>query len=72
MVKIIQYRNKCIGCGACVATCPKFWEMANDGKANLKEAKKNDSGDFELEAEDVFCNQEAASACPVQIIKIKK
>lgn len=70
MSKIIQEREKCIGCGSCAALCPKYWEMAEDGKSTLIGSEKNNEGNFELGVEDVACNQEAADACPVQIIRI--
>jgi ferredoxin len=72
MAKIIHEREKCIGCGSCAALCPKFFEMADDGKAKLIEGQKNAEGNDELEVEDVECAQEAADACPVQIIHIVK
>jgi ferredoxin len=70
-MKIIQERKKCIGCGACAAACPKYWEMAEDGPAKLKGGKINPkTGNDELEVKNIDCNKEAAEACPVQIIKI--
>jgi ferredoxin len=72
MAKIIHEREKCIGCGSCAALCPKFFEMADDGKAKLLNSEKNAEGNDELEVEDVGCVQEAADACPVQIIHIVK
>jgi len=73
MPKIIHEREKCIGCGSCVALCPKYWEMAEDGKARLSGSKENSkTGNSELEVEKIECNQEAADACPVQIIHIVK
>jgi len=45
--------------------------MEDDGKSTLKGAKDAGNGIFELEVDDEGCNKEAASACPVQIIKIK-
>jgi len=73
MAKIILEREKCIGCGSCVALCPKYWEMAEDGKTKLLGSKKNPkTGNDELEIEKIECNQEAADACPVQIIHIVK
>ena len=69
-MKIIHEREKCIGCGTCVAVCPDFWTMGEDGKSSLKEAKDTGNGVFELEIADAGCNKEAASACPVQIIKV--
>jgi len=72
MPKIIQEREKCIGCGSCAALCPKFFEMTDDGKAKLLNSEKNAEGNDELEVEEVGCAQEAADACPVQIIHILK
>ena len=70
MAKITLEREKCIGCGSCVALCSKYWEMAEDGKTKLLNSEKNAEGNYELEIEDIECNQEAAEACPVQIIHI--
>lgn len=71
-MKIIHEREKCIGCGSCAALCPKFWEMADDGKSNLKNATKSTGGNYELEVKEIGCNQEAADSCPVQIIQVIK
>ncbi len=78
MLKIIQNHKACIGCGTCVAFCPKFWEMnEQDGKARLKKGKMNKEKDkYELEIEntseqDLKCNQLAADNCPIQIISIE-
>ncbi|MDD5430725.1 MAG: ferredoxin [Candidatus Pacebacteria bacterium] len=71
MAKIIQERNKCIGCGACVSVCPSMFEMSEDSKATLKNSKEN-SGNLELETADADCAKEAADVCPVKIIKIQK
>jgi len=73
MAKIILEREKCIGCGSCAALCSKFFEMAEDGKTKLSGSKKNsETGNDELEIEEIECAQEAADACPVQIIHIVK
>ena len=72
-MRVVQEREKCIGCGNCAALCPKYWEMAEDGKVTLLGAKKNSkTGNHELEVKEVECNQEAADSCPVQIIHIEK
>lgn len=72
-MKIIQERQKCIGCGACVVSCPKYWQMADDGKSKLSGSEANPkTGNDELEAEKIGCNQEAADSCPVQCIIILK
>jgi len=48
-------KEKCIGCGACVSTCPDGFEM-NDGKAKIKNQKAK-------------CLKDAISICPVNAIK---
>lgn len=72
MPKVIQEREKCIGCGSCAALCPKYWEMAEDGKSRLLNSIQKGEGNFELEVVDIECNKEAADSCPVQIIHIEK
>ncbi len=58
MSKIKVDKNKCIGCGACVAVCSTF-EM-KDGKAFAKKA----------EVKKITCEKEAADVCPVQAINV--
>ncbi len=72
MAKIIQQRDKCIGCGTCVAVCPAFWQMGDDGKSVLKNAKDAGGNKFELKVDDVGCNKEAAASCPVQVIIVEE
>jgi ferredoxin len=73
MIKIIQERDICIGCGACASLCPKHWEMYGDGRATLIGGSLNpDTGNYEKEVDEVGCNQDAADACPVQCIIVSK
>lgn len=72
-MKVLHEREKCIGCGSCVAICPEFWEMGEDGKSFLKKSKVNPAtGKYELEIDEPACNKEAANSCPAQIISISK
>lgn len=71
MYKIIHEREKCIGCGACAALCPDYWEMVEDGKSLLKGAKKNKEGIDVLEVEKLECNENIEDSCPVQCIRIE-
>ena len=57
--KITIDQDKCIGCGACAATCPKSFDM-KDGKAYAK--KK--------EVDKITCEKDAEEGCPVDAIKI--
>lgn len=62
--KIIQKKQLCIGCGACVAACGDNWEMGNDNKSRPK-SNMITEGDY-------ACNKEAQDVCPVKCIEIKK
>lgn len=71
MPKIIHQRKKCIGCGACAAICPKFFEInKKDGLAVLKNSKKVGEN-FELKVDKLECLKDAAEMCPLKIIKIE-
>ncbi|MCD6233255.1 ferredoxin [bacterium] len=73
MAKIIHNKSKCIGCGSCVALCPKFFEMGEEGTAHLKGAKINsETQNEELEIEEPDCAQDAAKICPAQCIVVEK
>ena len=71
--KIIQIKKDCIGCGACAAINPEFWQMDDEGMAQLKGAKQvDDNWVLEINTEEARAsNQEAVDVCPVQIIKIE-
>lgn len=51
-------KEKCIGCGACVSTCPEVFEMGDDGKAGVKKGAKTDAK----------CIQKAIEECPSDAI----
>ncbi len=72
MHRITHYRNKCIGCNACVEAAPDRWRISpKDGKSVLigavakKEIHSTLIYDFELDQ-----NKIAVHNCPVGIIKI--
>ena len=67
MVKytVSQKHAECIGCQACVTVCSANWVMGGDGKA--RPVKK-----VITTAEELSCNKQAETACPVQIISVKK
>ena len=72
MPKIIQYRNKCIGCGVCVEQQPELWRMSRkDGKATLIHAHiKRDIHVLSIPFEQQERSGEVAELCPVRIIKV--
>ena len=67
-------RPNCIGCAACEAVAPDFWEMNADGKSDIKNGKDNDNGwqELEFEEKDFVLNKDAADSCPVNVIHIVK
>ncbi len=73
---IIEFeREGCIGAASCCAACPKFWKLNDDGKADLVGGEKNQDNSLqtkEIEEEDLRGNLEAAEACPVNVIHLKK
>ncbi|MBU2265170.1 ferredoxin [Patescibacteria group bacterium] len=69
-MKIIKERSKCIGCGSCAAVCEQYFEMADDGLADIKGGQMN-GDNMELEVKGAGCVKEAAEICPVQIISIR-
>jgi ferredoxin len=70
MAKIKLEREKCIGCGSCVALCDKYFEIIDDGKSSIKGAQKQEVQ--ELEVEKIECAESASEACPAQCIHIEK
>ena len=69
-MKIKHEVEKCIGCGSCSAICPKYFEMADTGKAHIIGSNIQDVE--ELEVQKAECAVQAAEACPVQCIHIEK
>jgi len=51
-------QDVCIGCGACVNTCPQAFKLNDAGKSEV------------VSQEPVDCAQAAADGCPVQAITV--
>ena len=64
MAKLKVDKNKCIGCGACISTCPKLFKYGSDSKSEV--IKEN------LNEEETKCAKEAANTCPVDAIEIEE
>jgi len=74
MFKIEHYRNKCIGCNACVEAAPWRWRISKkDGKSVLIEGREK-RGIFaaSIGEDERPENELAAQNCPVKIIRLKK
>ena len=73
MVIITHYRDKCIGCNACVELAPEQWRISRrDGKSVLLNSRHK-RGIYTAYVHDIYyeANLRAAEACPVKIIKVK-
>ena len=78
--RVVFDRKNCIGAAACAAVAPQFWEMKEDGKADLIGFKVDKNGhqyiilkENQLTSElknALALNKEAAEVCPVQVIHI--
>ncbi len=58
--KITVNEDTCIGCGACVATCPESFVM-RDGKSHV----------IKPEVEELTCEKQAEAGCPVGAISVE-
>ena len=70
---ILQHdRPNCIGCAACEAVAPNFWEMNPDGKSDIKAGKHREDGwqELDIEDKDFQGNKDAAESCPVNVIHL--
>ena len=74
MVRIMQQRDKCIGCNACVEAAFHRWRISRkDGKSVLIGAKEKKGFYHVVVGDDEYDeNVAAAQHCPVNIIKIEK
>ncbi len=73
MIRVIHYRNKCIGCYACVAHAPSRWRMSKkDGKSVLLGAKeKKGVWSVVMGEEEREENLRAERVCPVGVIQVR-
>lgn len=73
MIRIIHFRDKCIGCNACVEVAFDRWRMSKkDGKSVLIGGKEK-RGIYQVQVgeEERAENELAAKNCPVNIIQIR-
>lgn len=71
--RIRHDRQSCIGCTACAAIAPAFWEMSPiDGKSDVIGSKMDADGweELDIREEDFPLNMDAAEACPVNVIHL--
>jgi ferredoxin len=71
-IKIAHKKPECIGCGLCTEVAPAYWQMDEDGEAQLIQVVRSDK-QFEYAngfEEDREILKKAAEGCPVGIIRI--
>ncbi|HNW47012.1 MAG TPA: ferredoxin [Thermotogota bacterium] len=59
VVKVDQ--DACIGCGVCSSLCGEVFDLADDGKAFVKEDADTD----------LPCVEDAVNSCPVSAITVE-
>lgn len=71
-IHIAHKKPACIGCALCVEVAPGYWRMDDEGEAQLIQPIRRDA-QFEYAhgfEEDRPSLEQAASGCPVGIIRI--
>lgn len=73
MPKLIHFRQRCIGCNACVEIDYKHWRMSKkDGKAVLLKAiDKKGVFQIDINYEDIPLCEKVIKACPVNVIRLE-
>jgi ferredoxin len=71
MISVTYFRNKCIGCNACVEVDPQRWRVSKkDGKSSLIGSNEKKGIYTAQVGNEELRNLEAASKnCPSKIIK---
>ncbi len=64
MEKVRVKKDACIGCGACINNCPKYFEFDDEGLSKVKQD--------ELEPEDKIEVLECIEGCPTEAILIEE
>ncbi|MFA6541778.1 MAG: ferredoxin [Bacteroidota bacterium] len=74
MIRITHFRNKCIGCNACVEVAPDRWRVSKkDGKSVLLGGKEKRGITTVIVTDDELkANTIASKMCPTNIIHIEK
>ncbi len=71
-MKVLHFREKCIGCYYCVEVAPQRWKMnEEDGKSDLIDAtKKKNYWEADIFPDEYKAVKEAEAICPAKVIKV--
>lgn len=74
MAKLIHFRERCIGCNACVEIDYEHWRMSRkDGKAVLvKGIEKRGIYQLTVAEHEIELCERVVEACPVNVIRLEK
>ena len=74
-IRIVHDKPTCIGCAACTAVAPEFWQMVADKSHVIGSHPLPSNTEWEelkIEEKDHSKNREAADVCPVNCIHLEK
>ncbi|MBT3449621.1 MAG: ferredoxin [Bacteroidetes Order II. Incertae sedis bacterium] len=74
MIRITYFRDKCIGCNACVEAAPDRWRVSRkDGRCTLVEGVEHRRiFRATIPSDEYDRNAKAAKNCPVKIIRLEQ
>lgn len=73
-IRVIHYRQKCIGCHGCVTLAADRWRMSRkDGKSVLLGGvEKKGVYSVIITEDEVERNENAAKMCPSRVIQVRR
>ncbi|HIH10555.1 TPA: ferredoxin [Candidatus Woesearchaeota archaeon] len=73
-MKLIHYRDNCIGCNSCVQHAPHYWAISPiDGKADLLGSiQKKDVFILKVDESEKEIHSRVVRDCPMRIIKLSQ
>lgn len=70
MQKVKIDQDTCIGCGACVSTCPEVFVLNAQTESTVVEVYRTEDEDEGEVPDDIECLEDAEDGCPVDAITV--